>query len=157
VHEQPQAADESVNDELTQDCLWDSVEKLLPSDHRVLADIGTSFWGLTGIRLPHDDTVISQSIGSSTGWTLPATLGCRLADPDRRSVLVIGDRAAQMTLQELSILASSASNATVILINSSGRTIERAIQSCRPATAALSPGTSSTRLPPWRRATGSRR
>ncbi|WP_010241013.1 MULTISPECIES: thiamine pyrophosphate-dependent enzyme [unclassified Pseudonocardia] len=66
---------------------------------------------------------------SSIGYALPATLGCAVADPARRPVLVIGDGAAQMTVQELSTLARLPQPPVVIVVDNSGYTIERALQS----------------------------
>ena len=56
-------------------------------------------------------------------------LRCATAEPDRRVVVVIGDGAAQMTAQEISTLATHATNAIIIVVNNSGYTIERALQS----------------------------
>lgn len=114
---------------LTQDGLWSTLENLLPPAGRLLADIGTSFWGMIGIRFPHDTALVTQPIWNSIGYALPAALGCETADPGRRTILLIGDGAAQMTVQELSTLAARGSNAIVIVINNSGYTIERALQS----------------------------
>lgn len=114
---------------LTQEGLWRAVEQLLPTGHRLLADIGTSFWGMAGIRFPRDTSLITQPIWNSIGYTLPATLGCEAADPQRRPILVIGDGAAQMTVQELSTLASCGSRAIVIVVDNAGYSIERALKS----------------------------
>ncbi len=52
-----------------------------------------------------------------------------MADPDRRPVLVIGDGAAQMTIQDLSPMAVLGLPPIVLLLNNAGYTIERALQS----------------------------
>lgn len=114
---------------LTQAALWTGVQDWLPSGTALLADTGTSFWGAMSLRLP-DDTVFSgQPIWSSIGYALPAVLGQGLADPDRRPVLIIGDGAAQMTVQELSTIAAHGIKPVILLLNNSGYTIERALQS----------------------------
>ncbi|GAA4699083.1 alpha-keto acid decarboxylase family protein [Pseudonocardia yuanmonensis] len=114
--------------ELDQATLWATLQHRLPRDARLVTDIGTSFWGAAGITLPAGVDVVAQPVWSSIGYALPATLGCALADPDHRPVLVIGDGAAQMTVQELGTLARWA-NPVVVLVDNSGYTIERALQS----------------------------
>ena len=122
-------ADVDEHSPLTQAELWTAVQDWLPSGTALLADTGTSFWGAMSLRLP-DDTVFSgQPIWSSIGYALPAVLGQGLADPDRRPVLIIGDGAAQMTVQELSTIAAAGIKPVVLLLNNSGYTIERALQS----------------------------
>ncbi|MCW0216329.1 MAG: thiamine pyrophosphate-binding protein [Pseudonocardia sp.] len=115
--------------ELDQATLWAHLERWLPAGSRLLTDIGTTFWGSTSITLPAGTDVVAQPVWSSIGYSLPATLGCALADPARRPVLVIGDGAAQMTVQELSTLAREGSAPVVIIVDNSGYTIERALQS----------------------------
>jgi TPP-dependent 2-oxoacid decarboxylase len=115
--------------ELTQVGLWAAVERWLPPGHTVVADIGTAFWGVAGIAFPPDTVFVAQPVWSSIGYALPATLGCALADPGRRAVLVIGDGAAQMSAQELGTLAVRAPGTIVILIENGGYTIERVLQS----------------------------
>ncbi|WP_181782821.1 alpha-keto acid decarboxylase family protein [Pseudonocardia pini] len=113
---------------LDQDALWAVLERRLPAGSRLVTDIGTTFWGAAGITLPPGVDVVAQPLWSSIGYALPATLGCALAAPGRRPVLVIGDGAAQMTVQELGNLARR-TDAVVVVVDNSGYTIERALQS----------------------------
>jgi len=119
-------------DALDQETLWATVERHLPAGSRLVTDIGTTFWGAAGITLPTGSPIptdiVAQPVWSSIGYALPATLGCALAAPQRRPVLVIGDGAAQMTVQELGNLARHA-NPVVVVVDNAGYTIERALQS----------------------------
>ncbi|HZE18365.1 MAG TPA: thiamine pyrophosphate-binding protein, partial [Mycobacterium sp.] len=83
---------------LTQKTLWDRLSEALTPANVVLADQGTSFYGMAGHRLPHGVTFIGQPLWGSIGYTLPAALGAGLAHPERRTVLLIGDGAAQLTV-----------------------------------------------------------
>ena len=112
---------------LTQKSLWDTVAGALTPGNIVLADQGTSFYGMAEHRLPSGVTFIGQPLWASIGYTLPATLGAGLAHPDRRPVLLIGDGAAQLTVAELGCLARENIPAVVVLVNNEGYTIERAI------------------------------
>ena len=66
-------------------------------------------------------------VGASIGYTLPALVGATLAGGPRRGVLLVGDGAAQMTVQELSTLLRQGLSATVIVLDNRGYTVERAI------------------------------
>ncbi|WP_250030147.1 alpha-keto acid decarboxylase family protein [Paractinoplanes maris] len=114
---------------LSQEALWAAVQDWLPGGIALLADTGTSFWGAAGLRLPPDTVFVGQPIWNSIGYALPAVLGQGLADPGRRPVLIAGDGAAQMTVQELSTIAAAALKPVVLLLNNDGYTIERALQS----------------------------
>ena len=59
--------------------------------------------------------------------TLPAALGAGLAERDRRTVLLIGDGAAQLTVQELGAFAREGLAPVVVVVNNDGYTVERAI------------------------------
>jgi indolepyruvate decarboxylase len=93
----------------------------------VLAEQGTSYYGMARHRLPSGVAFIGQPLWASIGYTLPAALGAGLAEPDRRPVLLIGDGAAQLTIQELGQFGREGVPAVVILVNNDGYTVERAI------------------------------
>ena len=112
---------------LSQEILWETVARSLRPGDVVLADQGTSFYGAATHRLPRDVTFIGQPLWASIGYTLPALLGACLATPQRRGILLIGDGAAQMTVQELSTIAHSGISAVVIVVDNDGYTVERAI------------------------------
>jgi indolepyruvate decarboxylase len=112
---------------LSQAGLGEVVAAHLQPGDIVLADQGTAFYGAATYRLPTGVTFVGQPLWASIGYTLPALLGACLAAPDRRGVLLIGDGAAQMTVQELSTVARQGVRATVIVLDNSGYTVERAI------------------------------
>ncbi len=112
---------------LTQQILWDRLSEALTPGNIVLADQGTSFYGMAGHRLPRGVTFIGQPLWGSIGYTLPAALGAGLAHPDRRTVLLIGDGAAQLTVQDLGVLSRQKLSPVIVVVNNDGYTIERAI------------------------------
>ena len=72
--------------------------------------------------------VVAQPGWSSIGYALPAVAGAQLASaPRRRAVLVIGDGAAQLTIQEIGTLAREGLDPVIVLVNNEGYTVERAI------------------------------
>lgn len=112
---------------LTQEALWDRLSQALTPGNVVLADQGTSFYGMAGHRLPSGVTFIGQPLWGSIGYTLPAALGAGLADRLRRTVLLIGDGAAQLTIQELGAFGREGLAPVVVVVNNDGYTVERAI------------------------------
>lgn len=112
---------------LGQASLWREVTDFLRPGDTVLADQGTSFYGIAGHRLPHDVVFIGQPLWASIGFTLPALLGAALARPERRPVLLIGDGAAQLTIAELGTLLRHRIPAVVVVVDNSGYTVERVI------------------------------
>jgi alpha-keto-acid decarboxylase len=112
---------------LNQNVLWDRFCDTLTPGNIVLADQGTSFYGMATHRLPQGVTFIGQPLWGSIGYTLPATLGAGLAQRDRRPVLLIGDGAAQLTVQELGVFSREGLSPVIVVVNNDGYTIERMI------------------------------
>src|SRR6202042_2956041 len=112
---------------LSQKGLSDRFCHALTPRHVVLADQGTSSYGMATPRLPRGVTFIGQPLWGSIGYTLPATLGAGLAERDRRPVLLIGDGAAQLTVQELGSFSREGLSPVIVVVNNDGYTIERAI------------------------------
>ena len=112
---------------LTQEILWDRLSDALTPGNVVLADQGTSFYGMAGHRLATGVTSIGQPLWGSIGYTLPAALGAGLAHRDRRTVLLIGDGAAQLTIQELGVFAREGLAPVIVVVNNDGYSVERAI------------------------------
>jgi alpha-keto-acid decarboxylase len=113
---------------LSQETLWHAVARSLRPGDVVVADQGTAFYGAGTHRLPRDVTFIGQPLWASIGYTLPAMLGACLAEPGRRGILLIGDGAGQMTVQELSTVLHAGLSPVVIVVDNDGYTVERAIR-----------------------------
>lgn len=114
-------------DTLSQSALWHEVAAFLRDGDTVLADQGTSFYGMAGERLPHGVVFGGQPLWAAIGFTLPAILGAALARPERRPVLLIGDGAAQLTSAELGTLVRHGVPAVIVVVDNAGYTVERVI------------------------------
>lgn len=112
---------------LTQAVLWPLIAGALGNDNVVVADQGSAFFGLATLRMPAGITFMGQPLWGSIGYALPAALGAGLACPDRRPVLVIGDGAAQLSIQELGTWIRERLTGVIILVDNNGYAIERAI------------------------------
>ncbi|MGF7448717.1 thiamine pyrophosphate-dependent enzyme, partial [Klebsiella michiganensis] len=112
---------------LTQKNFWSTVQKQLRPGDIILADQGTAAFGAAALKLPADATLIVQPLWGSIGFTLPAAYGAQIAAADRRVVLVVGDGAAQLTIQELGSMLRDKQRPLILLLNNEGYTVERAI------------------------------
>ena len=93
----------------------------------VVADMGTSFFGMANQKFPEDSRFIGMPLWGSIGYSIPALLGAAMADRDSRGVLLVGDGSAQLTIQELGTIIREGINPVVFVINNDGYTIERSI------------------------------
>lgn len=122
-HEQNGKDDEAIR----QDDLWHIIADRLDHNNLVFAEQGTAYFGISDVRLPEGVTCYGQPMWGSIGYTLPASLGAAIASPHKRSVLLIGDGSALLTIQELAVMFQERINPVIILINNDGYTVERAI------------------------------
>lgn len=112
---------------LTQEFYDQAVEANLQPGQTLLAEQGTSYFGLTTQPLPKDAKFIGQPLSGSIGYTFPATLGSQIADPQSRNVLSIGEGSLQMTLQEFGLAFRENLHPLILLIENDGYTVERYI------------------------------
>lgn len=103
------------------------LQAVLDSSHALVVDIGDGLYFASKLRLPHGCPFEIQACYASIGWSLGATLGYGIAEPQRRVVTVVGDGAAQMTAQELSTIMRYGVNPIVLLSNNGSYTIESEI------------------------------
>ncbi len=112
---------------IRQDDLWHIIADHLDHNNLVFADQGTAYFGISDVRLPEGVTSYGQPMWGSIGYTLPASLGAAIASPHKRSVLLIGDGSALLTIQELAVMIKEGIHPVIVLVNNDGYTVERAI------------------------------
>lgn len=112
---------------LLQRDLWHLIAERLNANNIVFADQGTAYFGMSEVRLPEGVTFYGQPLWGSIGYTLPASFGAGVASPHKRSVLLIGDGSALLTIQDIGAMLREKINPVVILVNNNGYTVERAI------------------------------
>ncbi|EMA3950098.1 alpha-keto acid decarboxylase family protein [Salmonella enterica] len=113
--------------ELTQESFWQTLQQYLKPDDIILVDQGTAAFGAAALSLPDGAEVVVQPLWGSIGYSLPAAFGAQTACPDRRVILVIGDGAAQLTIQEMGSMLRDGQAPVILLLNNDGYTVERAI------------------------------
>ena len=119
----------SGSDPITAEALYPRWASFLQPDDIVVADTGTSSMGLGFALLPKGATFHNQTLWGAIGWATPAAFGAAVAAPDRRVVLITGEGAHQLTVQEISQLGRRGLKPIIFVLNNSGYLIERLL--CR--------------------------
>ena len=112
---------------LTQENFWRTLQTFIRPGDIILADQGTSAFGAIDLRLPADVNFIVQPLWGSIGYTLAAAFGAQTACPNRRVIVLTGDGAAQLTIQELGSMLRDKQHPIILVLNNEGYTVERAI------------------------------
>ncbi len=113
--------------ELTQESFWQTLQQYLKPGDIILVDQGTAAFGAAALSLPDGAEVVVQPLWGSIGYSLPAAFCAQTACPDRRVILIIGDGAAQLTIQEMGSMLRDGQAPVILLLNNDGYTVERAI------------------------------
>lgn len=82
------------NEIISQSWLWPRVGQFFRPKDIVVAETGTSSFGLLEVPFPTGAVFVSQILWGSIGWTVGATLGAALAGRElgyKRTILFIGD------------------------------------------------------------------
>ncbi|THH27005.1 hypothetical protein EUX98_g7185 [Antrodiella citrinella] len=108
--------------------LWPRVGEFFRSKDVIIAETGTSSFGILETPLPGDAVFLSQILWGSIGWTIGSTLGAALAAREvglKRTILFVGDGSTQVTVQELSVMMKMGVKPIIFLLNNRGYTVER--------------------------------
>ena len=82
------------NEIISQSWLWPRVGQFFRSKDIVVAETGTSSFGVLEVPFPTGAVFVSQILWRSIGWTVGATLGAALAGRElgyKRTILFVGD------------------------------------------------------------------
>ncbi|QPG76285.1 hypothetical protein FOA43_003671 [Brettanomyces nanus] len=116
---------------LTQQFLWSKLSYFLRSGDIVVAETGTSSFGILQAHYPEGVTAISQVLWGSIGYALPAAVGAAFAADDirdeQRVILFIGDGSLQLTVQAISDACRQHLHPYLFVLNNNGYTIEKMI------------------------------
>ncbi len=115
----------TVNKKITMRYIIERLNSLLTSEMLVLADVGDALFAGTDLLIVGNAEFISPAYYASLGFAVPGSIGAKLARPDMRSIVIVGDGAFQMTGIELSTALRFHANPIVLLLNNSGYLTER--------------------------------
>ncbi|CEH12280.1 Thiamine pyrophosphate-requiring enzyme [Ceraceosorus bombacis] len=117
---------------ISQMWLWKRIGSFLKEADQVVAETGTSSFGILDTHLPGGRTRLhSQVLWGSIGWSLPATLGVSLAARELhlgRTLLFIGDGSLQLTATEISTMIRLDLHPILFVLRNDGYEIERQIE-----------------------------
>jgi indolepyruvate decarboxylase len=97
--------DEVVSDSessLTYDSFFSGINGYLREEHSVVVDAGFPLLGAQNLKMNRADSFISSAAWLSIGYSVPASLGVKLADRSKRPLVFVGDGAFQETCQAVS-------------------------------------------------------
>ncbi len=98
----------------------------------LLAEPGDSFCAAPEFNLQEPENFVVQAYYASIGFCTPAALGVFMARPGKRPVVLTGDGAFQMTVQEVSTLLRHNCPAVILVINNDGYLVERMLHEDGP-------------------------
>ncbi|KAJ7209307.1 thiamine diphosphate-binding protein [Mycena pura] len=119
------------NEIITHAWLWPRVSQFFRPKDVIVAETGTSNFGLIDVPLPEQSIFVSQLLWGSIGWAVGSTLGAAFAARERgmgRTILFIGDGSLQLTVQEFSSMLRHGLKPIIFVLNNGGYEIERCIR-----------------------------
>ncbi|ACB96946.1 alpha-keto acid decarboxylase family protein [Beijerinckia indica] len=100
------------------------IETVLTENTTLVVETGDSWFNAMRMKLPHGARVEFGMQWGHIGWSIPATFGYAVAEPDRRIVTMVGDGSFQLTAQEVAQMVRRNLPVIIFLINNHGYTIE---------------------------------
>lgn len=104
--------------------LFAQIQEMVDSETTIIAETGDSWFNGINLSLPPGSRFEIQMQYGSIGWSVGATLGYCIGQPDRQVVACIGDGSFQLTAQEVSTMLRYGAKPIIFLINNGGYTIE---------------------------------
>ncbi|CAI2610794.1 alpha-keto acid decarboxylase family protein [Apilactobacillus apinorum] len=112
---------------LTQSFYDQAIANYLNENNTLVAEQGTSFFGLASQKLTKGAKFFGQPLWGSIGYAFPAALGNQIADKNRRVVLSTGEGSLQLTIQEFGLAFREQLHPVMFVIDNTGYTVERVI------------------------------
>ena len=109
---------------LTTDRLWARLFGYMRPGDVVVVDAGSASFEIAGHARPDGVDIIAQKTWCPIGYALPAALGTQLAQPERRHIIIAGDGAIAMTIQELSTLLREGCAPLLLVLNNGQYVVE---------------------------------
>ncbi|KAL6929875.1 hypothetical protein ACO0SA_001279 [Hanseniaspora valbyensis] len=123
------------NVSLRQSWIWEEISHWLKPGDIIMAETGTSAFGIMQTRFPDRCMGISQVLWSASGYSLGSALGVMTAARDaelyneskhyKRCVVFVGDGSFQFTVQEISTMLKNNLKPYIFVMNNNGYTIDR--------------------------------
>lgn len=105
--------------------VYPKLNRFIKENDILVTEVGLVPFGSLKMDLKNNITVENQMMWGSIGWATPCALGCCLANPNRRTILITGDGSHQLTAQEIATMLRNNVKPVIFVINNSGYTVER--------------------------------
>lgn len=115
----------SIQQEFNSEYIYARLQEFLKDNDNFVVETGTAIQGVAKMKFSKNVNIFTQNLWASIGWATPATLGVCVAASDKRTILVTGDGAHQMTAMELGTILRYNFKPIIIVINNDGYLTER--------------------------------
>lgn len=116
------------DDAITWASLAPRYEKFIEANDILFVETGTSSSGCGGMKLPEGVAYHNQTLWGAIGWATPAAMGAALADTSRRTVLITGEGAHQLTANEIGNFNRHGLKPIIFVLNNNGFAVERVLE-----------------------------
>jgi len=87
----------------------------------LVADAGSAFFSIPSLfPFGEDQNLLIPGAQAIMGWTLPACIGAKIAEPDRQIIGVTGDGSFQFNIQELQTIVHHKLGIKLFVLNNGG-------------------------------------
>ncbi len=106
-----------------------ALQQQAPDQLDIFVDTGCALaWLMQGFAASEDQRVFHDLNNTAMGWSLPATIGGSVGNPDRQQLCIVGDGSLMMAVHDLSTIAALNPSARLVLIDNSGYTMIKQTQ-----------------------------
>jgi indolepyruvate decarboxylase len=105
------------HDPISSAALYPRIQRFLQDGDNLVVEGGSCMFPCASLLLPKGASYEGQILWASIGWATPATLGVALAEPKRRTIMVSGDGAHQLTANEIGVMGRYGINPILIVLN----------------------------------------
>jgi indolepyruvate decarboxylase len=102
---------------LSFDSFFQRMSSFVDESHTVVSDIGFSVLGAMNLRIAPRSGFVAQAVWSAIGYAVPAAIGVKCGQPQRRPVVFAGDGAFHMTVQAFATMVRLKQNAVIFVMN----------------------------------------
>jgi indolepyruvate decarboxylase len=105
------------HDPISSAALYPRIQRFLREGDNLVVEGGSCMFPCASLLLPKGVSYEGQILWASIGWATPTTLGVALAEPKRRTIMVSGDGAHQLTANEIGVMGRYGINPIMIVLN----------------------------------------
>ena len=106
-----------------------ALSKAMPDNTVVVADVGQNqIWTATGYHIKEGGRFLTSGGMGTMGYSVPAAIGAKMADPSRPVMAICGDGAFQMEFMELGTAVQHGVNVKIVVMSNNRLGMVRELQ-----------------------------